>query len=42
MRIGLLIGGLGQGGAERQLAQLALRLSIRDFWEPQFTIIVAA
>lgn len=29
MRIGLLIGGLGQGGAERQLAQLALGLRAR-------------
>ncbi len=29
MRIGLLIGGLGQGGAERQLAQLALGLRQR-------------
>lgn len=29
MRIGLLIGGLGQGGAERQLAQLALGLQRR-------------
>lgn len=29
MRIGLLIGGLGQGGAERQLAQLASGLSRR-------------
>lgn len=29
MRIGLLIGGLGQGGAERQLAQLALGLQAR-------------